>query len=580
MDNLYDVYVKESLLLVKKSYRWGKQHKTFIYNVLLTLTILLLIGVTAYTAFNASNYYSTSSDAIVDTYLFGHGFKLHQVILPIEHSNILKIPLFYIQGHLPYHYTSFMLVNMGLVMLTIGLWTFLLIKLFGRKYEIPIIILMSVLMLTSFIFDIYIVETTIRNIEYPIALWFIFIINRLLKNHKNSLRQITLTIISSLLFSLVLAGDNLFYYAILLPILLVIIWCWVQSKKFNVGMVRAAGLVIATIVVAKAIKFIASASGLVIFSNLGLSNHTATILHYNAFFPSIGIAIQQLLQVQGSNIFGKAISLHSIYLFFNLIILIIGAIGLLLIIIKSSVKYRRQKTINDSNDFILTVLAVSFFIIFFVYIISGQVATVNNGVVTDLGQSRYLTIMPLISIVGFIWILRTYYANHKQLLYTFLVLLLIGLVFALKPINSQYSADTQQSNQFRASLADISTILEQNHVKDALTGYWYGASLRFWSHDKIGFSPIANCNTPYAINARNDWFTSNSNIKTALVIDHTGPDAPFWVCTNSQLINIYGQPIKKFLAIGSKPNTYVHIWIYNYDVREHLLPYNTVNKTI
>lgn len=242
-------------------------------------------------------------------------------------------------------------------------------------------------------------------------------------------------------------------------------------------------------------------------------------------------------------------------------ILIISSIGLLLIIVKSSIRYRLQKTINNSNEFIVTVLAISFFLIFFIYVLVGQEAT------------RYLTIMPLISVVGFIWILKTYYYNHKQLIYTSLVLLLMCLLFAIKPISSQYSTSVQSSKQLRASLINVSTILEQNHVKNAITGYWYGASLRFWSHNKINFTPIVNCNTPLTVNIRKDWFTSK--IKSALVVNRIGNGTAFRGCTDSQLSLIYGQPVKKLLAIGSQPNTYVYIWIYNYNVRQKLLPFSS-----
>lgn len=558
--------------IAKKCHKWSTDHPDLIHGVFLGMSVIILASVTVYSSYYASTYQSTNSDAIVAAYLFGDGFKLHQVVLPVIHSGILKIPLFYIQGHLPYHFTSFVLVNMGLVLLTVAAWAFLLIKLFGRKYELPIVILLATLMLTAIAFNINIAYATVRNIEYPIALWFIFIINRALKKGRQSHKELAATIVGSILFSAVLAGDSLFYYAIILPILLVIIWYWVQSNKLTTETLKSGGIVALTILGASTIKIIVIFSGLSIFNNLGTSNHTTKILNFNAFFPSAGIALDQLLKVQGANIFGISINSHNLFLFLNLAILVIGVIGLLLIIIKSSIKYRVQKTIENSNDFILTVLAMSFFMTFIIYIFSGQVATVNNGVVTDLHQLRYLTIMPLISIVGFIWVLKTYYSTHKPLIYISFFLILISSFFALKPINSQYSAYVQNSEHFRASLIDISTILEQNHVKEALTGYWYGATLRFWSHNEINYVPKVGCNTPFNLNARDDWFTANNIAPTALVIDHSGPDAPFWVCSNKQLIDIYGQPSKIQTASGINPNTYVYLWIYNYDVRQKLLP--------
>jgi len=542
------------------------KHKELIHNFLLILSIGILLIVTLYSSFNSSNFVSTSSDAIVDSYLFGKGFKLSQVYLPQDHSNLLKIPLFYIQGHLPYHYTSFTIVNMLLVLITISAWSYLLIKIFGREYEIPILILMSGLVFCSVLFNLNIIESTIRNIEYPIALWFIININSLLKNKSLKIKEIILLILSSLLFSLVLAGDDLFYFVILLPIVIAILFYCIQSRKFNLTIFKSLCLLLVVSISALLEKSLASLSGLIIYAKQ--DNFALKVVNYKYLSDSIGVAFRQLLNLEAANIFSKSINKSTLFLFLNLGLFIIGLTGLILILIHASKRFIKGG-ITDSNYFILFALSLSFFMAFTVYVISGQVVTLQNNHLVSLSQFRYITIMPLLNIVGVIYIIKKYYNRHLAV-YLVLGVLLISMVFAYPTIGGEYKSVTQNDSPSRASLVSVTNKLESNHVKVALTGYWYGVSVRFWSDNKIQVAPKSGCNTPFYFNASKSWFRPKVNLKSALVIEHNGPDSIYWNCTNSELYSLYGKPIKKVLAFGSNGN-YIQIWIYNYDISSKLL---------
>ena len=571
MNNQIEKYRGKALMNANKLKSLANRHRLIIHNGLLVLAIALLLTVTTYAAFHTSYTISTGSDSILATELFSKGLQGHTVILSGVHSNLLMIPLWYIQGHLPYHYTSFTLVNIGLVLVTICAWAYLLIKLFGRKWELLILLLLSTLIFTSVTFNLNIAYTTIRNIEYPIALWFVMIVARLLKQIKYSRKEIALSALGSLLFCIVVAGDSFFSYAILLPLVLVIAWYWIQSREFTLNMLKALGLVTGIFIGAALLKILIAATGIIFFSNSYIE--ASSILPTNELAPSITIALNQLLQLSGATIFGQAVSFHNLAIFINFGLLILGTVGLVVIITKGSRNFRNRKRLVDGNNFVFIAMAVSYFTIFTIYILSGFVVTrLANGQIVSWQNERYISFMPLISIIGFVWLLKNFYKKHGTLLFLMAIILVVCLISSYSNTSSSYKVAAQQENVSRFSIINIITVLKHNDVHEVLTDYEYGPPIRFWSSNSINYAPQTGCDNSFPFNVREDWFMPQKGIKSALIIDHSG-----WGCTNEQLVRIYGKPIKRISAPGMTTNSTIDIWIYNYDVRQHLLPFPITN---
>jgi len=101
--------------------------KSRLYTLCLILAGLLLLLTSIYAGRHASDDYSTNSNAHMLTHLFS-GDTDYPVVLPGPHATLLIIPLVYLQGHLPYPYTSFTLVSIGLVALTMFGWSPLMIR--------------------------------------------------------------------------------------------------------------------------------------------------------------------------------------------------------------------------------------------------------------------------------------------------------------------------------------------------------------------------------------------------------------------------------------------------------------------
>ncbi|MBL8030709.1 MAG: hypothetical protein JNK33_00065 [Candidatus Doudnabacteria bacterium] len=559
-------------LILNQASRLFSNRNSILYKTALALSVIVLLLTTVYAAFNTSNYFSTNSDALIATHQFSHGVEGNTVALPGSHANILMIPVLYVQGHLPYRYKSFTFLNIFLVLTTILAWAFLLIKLFGREYEIPIILLLSSLMFASVTFNIGIGNTTFRNIGFPLSLWFIFIIRDLLKSESISRRKVYWGLVGSILFCLLLAGDSFFIYSILVPILAVIVWYWFQSHKFTLGMLRVVALILTVVIGAKIIKWILAYSHSIYFDYAFLNK--PTVLPYEHFWPSMQVTFRQLMELQGGSIFGLQIGVNSLLAFINLMILVLGVIGLILILARTNRRYKAKENITEENNFILTTLAVSYFVILAEYVLSGYaVADMGNGQIIDFMNTRYLTLLPLIAIVGFVWALRQYYSQQRYVALLCLVLV-VGIITYYPTVSSAYKVQNQiKPVPSKTSINQIIGYLTANKVDTIVTDFWYGPPIRFWSSNRISYTPQINCNKPVPFDSREDWYRPQKGIKTALIIDRGGLNYGYWSCSDQDLVKIYGEPASRTEAAGIRTGDVIKIWIYDYDVRERLQPF-------
>lgn len=532
------------------------------------LSGLILFFCTLYASAKSSEFFATASDALVYTYLVGDGLKLHQIVLPDQHANILKLPIFFLQSLFPYNYDSFMFLNILLVLIAVGAWAGLLIKLFGKRYSALIFVLFSTLLLSSSTLNINLTEDTIRNIEFPIALWFIFIVNDVLRGARFTRWKYAISGLGLLLYALTLAGDNYFQYATTLPLIMVIFWYWLQSREFTKRMWQAVGVIVGVSIFASVIKFSLIKSGLIVIDNTAV--YATTIVPYNVLGASVTTAFAQLLSMQGAFIFGQNISAQNIAYFVNFGLLIAIVIAFCLILKKANRGFIRGRDLTEQNNIVLAVIALSFFTVFVVYIFSGQVVQLTNGRLVNHGELRYIAYMPLLGLVALIWLIKTYYSKHRRLIAALFVISFIELITLAPSIRQSYDSLINSAEPTRVVTDNIVGALEKDKVNDVLTSYTYGAPIRFWSDSRIRYAPIINCNTPFYFNDREDWFKADGDTHTALVIDRP---SPFWDCSNKQLLSIYGQPTQEMeLSLGSGAT--VDIWVYNYDIRTKLMPFS------
>jgi hypothetical protein len=532
--------------------------------LLVLLCSLILVVASCYAAVQASHLYATNSDAVVDVYMFDDGLDRNQIIVPGQHANILKYPLFIAQGFFPYNLTTFIAVNGGLVVLCILLWALLLIKLFGRKYAPLILLATAALTISSTEFVINLAETTVRNIEFPLALWFIIIINNVLRQKAYTKYSRIAVILGCVLYTVMLAGDNLFIYAVSLPLLIILGGFWLQRRTLTKPMMQAIAIVIATTLGSFLLKTFMDAAGLIIASKASFS---PTVVDSGLFFPSLITAGSQLLHLQGAYIFGKTIGPETATIFVNFILFLVGLLGLGLILVRLGKTYASKGKLTDNNLFIYATLALSFLFSLGVYVMTGQVVQqLANGTIVNMGQIRYLAFVPLLLLVGFVWIIKEYYSKHRWLMIGLLCLFIVEMITITPTIHRFYTKQVAALVPVIEQHDARAAYLQQEGVSDIITGYWEGSTLRFWSEDTIDFAPVNGCKYPFSINTRVDWYAPESG-KSALLVSRSGPDAQFWQCDDQTLMQIYGQPTsRKTVGDGE-------IWIYDTDVRSRLPVY-------
>lgn len=560
MTKKLEAFIANCSLTYKKAYiRLNtSKNRSLAYNTALVLSVIILLLTTLYAGMRANIAYSTDSNAIVSAQLFDKTAR-RPIVVPGPHSNLLVDPLFFIQGHLPYHYTSFTLGNVSLVLITMIAWAFLLIKLFGRKYEIPILLLLSSLILTSVMFSLSLGYTAIRNIQYPIALWFIMIVSDLLRSkRKYTRRQFWLAVIGSVLFSITLGGDSFFAYGVLVPLAAVIIWYWAQSQKFTRSMVKAMALLAAVFVGAELMKAILSAANILDF-NFAFQGQN-TIIPIRSLAPSITIALKQLLDLQGGNIFGQIVHLHNIAIFVDFGLFLAGLSGMVMILARANRSYRQKAGIADNDSFVFVAIALSYFAVFWIYVLSGYViTTLPNGQIISVENTRYISFMPLLGTVGIIWLLKNYYGEARALLSVLCAVFVICIAVGFPGVNSTYKSGIQMElAPSRGSINQIIDILRQNNVSTVMADYWYAPPVTFWSDNEFGLVP-QSCGTA----GHGTQFTNQkSKSSAALIIDRGGLNYAFWNCSDQQITHDYGTPAKKLEVPGVTSNP-VQIWIYS-----------------
>lgn len=543
--------------------------------VITWLSLGLLLIASVYCAWFSNYSLAANSDDLVYPYLFQH-FKPHDIVLPGQHSNILKFPLFALQALLPYNFTTFSLVNIGLVVATMLGWAVLLGKLWGRKYLPLICLSLSSVLLGSNLLSGQLLGTTIRNIEYPIALAFILYASKLLWLRTWSRREMAIAAVVGLLFSLTVAGDSFFLYIICgaLAVTLAVFWF--------VGVVPA-GRKKEQPLFGQAALYVA-AGGLLAFvwrglvSVLGIAKfYTADvfkphILPLNHLGPSISVATTQVLDLFDANIFGQGVSPHQSLVFLNFFLLVLGVIGIAYMARDGFVAAKRTVLLTQtslSRVFAFAAFALTCLLTFAVYIVSDLAVSENAaGVIKSADQERYLTMIPLLLVGGIVYLVWRYFQARRLVTLGLLIVVAAGLLISLSGI---YATHLYDAGARQAPIA-IAKSAQKNHIQLLITGYWYGASTKFWSHNQLSYASVAGCNIPQpTFNNRLSWYTPSKSVtKTALVVAHAGPDASYWDCSDAKLRSIYGAPTK---VVKINTPDQPQLWIYNYDVRTKLQPF-------
>jgi len=531
------------------------------------LAIFCLGCATLLSAFYANHQQSANADDIVYPYLFSH-YTRSDIVLPGQHSNLVKFPLFIVQSLLPYNYLSFSIVNIGLFVISIGLWAFLLFIVIKQRRDLLIIsVSLMIILVSSTDFANNFVGTTIRNIEYPISLFFYIVVAQL---YVHRVKRILLLVAGGL-FAFVCAGDSFFVYGAGLAILITLLAPLVsqlRNRRISASTLQAPLFVIVALIASVIIRKAISTLDIVnYYTGSFLSPHLLPLSH---ILPSLRVATLQFLDLCGADIFSgyaKSISPFTALSFFIVLCSLVGLAMLSVSWLRHGIR-KCEQDIPPWRQIVEWTLANTFWLVICLYIASDLVVTNNHGHFVSAEQERYITFLPLLLCIGLVHILRYAHSRtpkiYKNLGYAPIIIVAFLLV-SLPIIRSSF----KMNNAFLADAQWTANTAQRHNVQVIASGYWYGAATSFWAHNSLRFVSIAGCNAAAPpFNNRRSWYVpSTKTMHSALVIDRSGADKPYWTCSNERLKQIYGSPTQ--IITGRGPAQPV-MWIYDYDVRSRI----------
>jgi hypothetical protein len=530
---------------------------------------LLLNLLALYSAVNNNIVKMTDTDTVIFPYLYQH-ISLNDIIVPGKHSIIMELPLYALQAIFPYNVTTYSIVNIGLVVITLSLILYLATVIFGKKYAPLTAVLLGAVVLSSPTLTFGLLGDSYRNIQYPIGLAFIILVAQIIHNRRLSRKYIIGAVFLCLIVAANIAGDALFTISFLIPALLAsllfILREWVVKKP----VLRSLAIIGTTLFLGYLIKAVASLMNLVIYYND--ASFEARSIPYDHIGPSISTALRQLLDQHGSSIFGISPLIHSYaVVFFCFALLSLGLLGFALSFFPHTNNHIAKKT--NSTELIIQMVALSYICVLGSYIFADQVVrTGSDGVITSADQGRYLTLLPILSVIGFIYLVTR--INRKGLSNILAASGVIMMALSVPYIRNTQNARVEANSAIKNSIQNVASLTDKEKIDLIVSGYWYGATTKLFSDGKVDFASISSCNVPQPkFNIRKSWYTPDFQVdRSALVIDHYGPDKEYWECSDEQLEAIYGKPssIKVVYGLDGHSSSPIRVWIYDYDIRTKL----------
>lgn len=522
---------------------------------------LILVAVCFYSGFYASEALSINSDALVYPYLFDN-FKLDTILVSEKHSNLLKMPLFALQSVAPYNHLTLTIFNVALFTATITLWCYLIIRILGKKYQISVLITAAIVTLFATTQNDNLIYNTVRNIEYPLSLWFLVETMRYVYKSGRPTWQF---ILSAILFSTMLAGDHFFRYTFALPIIITVIFLFILLRnKMRVRSAIAGSVAIGTVVLSAIIQ--------TLFDIIGLYDIDRGYLQKSSPLPDISHVLT-LVKITAKQI----LSLFNIhfpqpFIIKALIVLVIAA--LLSYIAYYLYKSLRKITTSWKAASVLS-LALTGITVVGVYIAGGFAASLESGTPIPSDNQRYLTIFPLLLIPVLAHISFTSLQRFRLKKQAKIALVIIAVIVAsiyFHPTATSLTSRQALIDQRQSDFYSLGKSLDDRDIDVMVSGYWSGAATRFWIGDKVLYAVAAECNKPSIENSRRDWYAKSPHVnKSALVIDMKGSDLPFLgYCPAEDLKKIYGDPIESYTIVN--PRKHTNVWVYDYDIRSKLTP--------
>ncbi len=494
------------------------------------LAIFAVLVASAFTSYVRSKVQTLNPDALISTYLFKGALVPRGLLLASWHTNILKWPLAYMQGVLPFDTATFTAANFMLLVFMLLGWAYTSALIFGRRYFYQIALVLAIIAAGSGTLSNF---TLTYNVEFPLCFLAIILFWKILVRGKNSNHWLPLVAAYTILATLLMASDPYFMYA-MTPALLIVLACQ-ALKDLPKIVVPWTGLVFALLpaLLSKALLSLLMAAH--VFQYYGAS--VGSSLHQFNDLPSWTWAMiaDMASLFNADSPFGKAPHLGALngLVMFVLLALCFAAFYI-------SIK-RLPGYLKDNLPYASLVITALILLVLYV-MVSGFEHQVRFLVMPELAMVTALLVwlQPLIEKL-----------RPRQVL----VLSITGIVatFCLGALTyKQAHPDLTAASQNRARLSIIVANLHSHDVNTVISSYTYTETLEFASNDSLHVVPLLDCNQNLPFWTRLSWYHiypyTSKNV--ALLVDKNGRDSGSWLCSLQSVLNYYGQPLSESTMPG------------------------------
>lgn len=510
------------------------------------VAIALLACCSLFAAYFSAKWLIINADATSSIYLMKGHVAWGDILIADWHTNLLKLPITFIQAHLPFTMVTFAIANALLLFSMLLGWAVATSMALGRKYFLPTILLLSFVIAGSPALSMDAAFTTIRNIEYPIYFLLVILFWRIISALPDTiLRAKVSTFIIAM--AILQSSDPFFVYATLPPIVVLLGILKKNQKLTNKALAIALAILVAPFILAKLVIFGLYHFGAFQYHGETLSPNFYTFMDVPSQFWS---GIYSLIGLFNADFFGKKLGIILTDRFIMASICFV-AIYSFVIAVKRTKGPALTKNLPRTTILFATIFLFALYMSFSAF----------------EHQSRFLVLMLLVMCTTTVeWLTARFTAHDlKPISYRLkfyiscgIILTMVGIAYNAYRLNNFYGLAQQQAN-----LKAIDNYIAVNNVNTVITGHSYGSTLSFWTNGNLQYIPVLYCNQNLPFLTRQSWYniTPDTSRNVALIVDKEGRDANSWYCSKQRIQQYYGKPYtsKTFVGIDNKP---VDVYIY------------------
>jgi LmbE family N-acetylglucosaminyl deacetylase len=532
-----------------------------------------------------------NADQLVNPFLFQSSATWHATTLPAQHSFLIKWPLFFLIKLFGYTSSSYIALTVISVLVTIGIFAFILYKIERRPIVLGTIYLAlaSVLLLVPSqpyaggILPVNMAMLTTRNLEYVLYILALYCIVSAKKFFSRGF------ILAVILLVLLLASDKLFMSVTVFAAGLALIIYSVQ-KRWQLVSLSSRWLVAGLLssVIAVITLWIISITHITHISTQAIVGPYGVAQNSKSIFLGIFYALSGVFTNFGANPGYDALTIkslpahitHNLFSFYGLAYVVNILILLICIFICSRILLQSIGIIRYPKNKLSKPLALAVLLLWSTIAVVLLFIASNHYYVVD---ARYLTL----SLFSFFISLAVWSVHKKKIN---IELIVLSVFILLLSIVSGVVGTIQMHSKQTSALSTISTrdnriykTLQIHHVKFLVGDYWRVIPIKSLSRGSQNVVPLANCTQLRSVLTSKMWQPNLDNTSFAYLLTLHGSLTDFPSCNINQIAFAYGLPNSSVLISGKLGNPDELLLFYDYGIhhpKHHAITHAQATATV